>query len=150
MTLQGTELTKSLRVKHAGLKQGAWFRESMRLLRAHPGAVSVLGEPITDGRLDLARPEANFCDERRVQFRVPVRGPKDKGHLLLWGSRPADTWQVDRLELELSSDPSRRLLVRAAEQPSPQTSPSAAPVSSSAAPASPSAVPTSPIVAPAL
>ncbi|XP_037093764.1 uncharacterized protein LOC119113576 [Pollicipes pollicipes] len=112
----------------AGLKQGAWFRESMRLLRAHPGAVSVLGEPITDGRLDLARPEANFCDERRVQFRVPVRGPKDKGHLLLWGSRPGG---------HVAGRPAG---AGAVQRPEPQA----------AAPASPSAVPTSPIVAPAL
>jgi len=100
-----------------GLKSGGWFTESMRLLHAHSGAVALLGEPIRDGKLDLGSPADNFCREGKAQFRVPVRGVKDQGHLYLWATRQTDTWQVDRLELELSDIAGCRLLVHPRENP---------------------------------
>ncbi|KAF0290989.1 hypothetical protein FJT64_010822 [Amphibalanus amphitrite] len=136
-----------------GLKSGAWYTESMRLLRAHRGAAGLLGEPIVDGRLDLGSNDTNFCDQTRAQFRVPVKdilvgldcywdlmkqgeirleggpvaqetalgwiisGPKQKGYLHLWASRADGAWTVNRLELELATDASRKLLVHSNEDP---------------------------------
>ncbi|XP_043238402.1 uncharacterized protein LOC122389952 isoform X2 [Amphibalanus amphitrite] len=100
-----------------GLKSGVWYTESMRLLRAHRGAAGLLGEPIVDGRLDLGSNDTNFCDQTRAQFRVPVKGPKQKGYLHLWASRADGAWTVNRLELELATDASRKLLVHSNEDP---------------------------------
>lgn len=97
-----------------GIKQSEYFKESLRILRSHRGIAYLLGEPIRDGNLDLGDNVNNFCTGKEAQFQVPVTGPKKSGTLYLWASRPeySDKWNVDRLELGLTDDPGRRVLLR--------------------------------------
>ncbi|XP_067005726.1 cytochrome c oxidase assembly factor 1 homolog [Anabrus simplex] len=97
-----------------GLKSSQYFKDSLKLLRTHQGAVELLGEPMKSGNLNLGDPEHNHCDGFKAQFEVPVKGPKNSGTLFLWAKRetPQQQWIVSRLELELKNDPSRRLIIR--------------------------------------
>ncbi|XP_063238821.1 uncharacterized protein LOC134540185 [Bacillus rossius redtenbacheri] len=113
-----------------GIKKSDFFRESMKQLRANQGAVSLFGEPIRDGRLNLGSTGTNFCDGTRAQFQVPVKGPAAKGTLHLWAERETheQPWDVYRLELELKDMPDKRVVLRnkpskcgSAEESSPKT-----------------------------
>lgn len=99
------------------------------------GAVELMGEPIHQLSFDIGD-ENNWCDGYRAKFNVRVKGPKDKGksflhfmcHMLcfdpkydpfltgrvfFWATTDADgKWTVNRVELELKSQPDRRLLIK--------------------------------------
>lgn len=96
------------------LKNAEFHKEAMKILRNHRPSVSLLGEPIKPGNVDLGNSTANFCDSTRAQLEVPVRGPKNKGTLFFWAERvdPQQKWNVYRMELGLKNDPSRRLLIK--------------------------------------
>ncbi|KAJ8872183.1 hypothetical protein PR048_025785 [Dryococelus australis] len=97
-----------------GIKKSDYFRESMKQMRTHQGVVSLFGEPIKDGRLNLGENGTNFCDGTQAQFQVPVKGPKAKGTLHLWAERMTyeQPWDVYRLELELKDMPDRIIVLR--------------------------------------
>jgi cytochrome c oxidase assembly factor 1 len=96
------------------LKNAEFHKEAMQILRNHRPSVSLLGEPIKSGNVDLGNSTANFCDSTRAQLEIPVRGPKNKGTLYFWAERldPQQKWNVYRMELGLKNDPSRRLLIK--------------------------------------
>ncbi|KAG4071702.1 hypothetical protein HA402_011856 [Bradysia odoriphaga] len=90
-----------------------YFRDAMKLLRAHPGSVHYLGQPIKETGFDLGDNEHNFCDGNKAQFEVSIKGPKDKGKMYFWAERAeSKEWIVNRLEVELNSVPDKRLIVQ--------------------------------------
>ncbi|XP_042231389.1 uncharacterized protein LOC121872601 isoform X2 [Homarus americanus] len=101
-----------------GIKQSGYYKESLSILRSHRGIAHLMGEPIKDGRVDLADNVNNFCTGKEAQFQVPVKGTKQSGTLYLWASRIEydRNWNVDRLELGLENDPGRRVLLRDSSQ----------------------------------
>lgn len=100
------------------IKQSEYFKESLKILRSNRGVAHLMGEPIRDGTLDLGDSTNNFCTGKEAQFQVPVKGPKLDGTLYLFASRPeyGQQWNVDRLELGLKDDPSRRILLHVSDQ----------------------------------
>nr|CAD7603231.1 unnamed protein product [Timema genevievae] len=101
-----------------GIKKSEYYKEALKTLRNHKGVVSVFGEPIKDGRLNLGDSENNFCDSYRAQFQVPVRGPDHRGTLHLWAERETHQhdWNVYKLELEVQGNSNKRIVLR--NQPS--------------------------------
>lgn len=90
-----------------------YYKEAMRNLRAHPGAVQLLGEPIKELGFDLEDKE-NETDGKYAFFKVRVKGPNDRGTMYFWADRPefGAKWNVNRIELELKDQPDRRLVVK--------------------------------------
>jgi hypothetical protein len=76
--------------------------------------VSLLGEPIKAGNVDLGNNTSNFWNSTRAQLEIPVKGPQNKGTLFFWAEKvdPQQKWNVYRMELGLKNDPSRRLLIK--------------------------------------
>ena len=91
-----------------------YYRDAMKTLRRNKAAVHLLGEPIRDKLLDLDDTTKNYTEEINAHYEVPVKGPKDRGVMFFWASRPDHhtAWNVDRIELELKSDTNRRLVVK--------------------------------------
>uniref|UniRef100_T1JLP3 Cytochrome c oxidase assembly factor 1 homolog n=1 Tax=Strigamia maritima TaxID=126957 RepID=T1JLP3_STRMM len=96
----------------SGIWNSEYYKSSMKLLRQHNGVRKLLGEPIKDGNMDLGD-NYNLVDGLNARLKVPVRGPKQKGELFVFASRTqhSDSYVVDRLELQLDTDDTRRLLV---------------------------------------
>jgi cytochrome c oxidase assembly factor 1 len=98
----------------ARLKDSEFHKEAMKILRNHRPSVSLLGEPIKSGNVDIGNTTTNVCDATHAQLEIPVKGPKNKGTLFFWAERvdPEQKWNVYRMELGLKNDPNRRLLVK--------------------------------------
>lgn len=76
------------------------------------GAKSLLGEPIKETSFELGNP--NYVDVDKAYFEVNVKGPKDKGILYFYARKVSEEahWDVFKVELELKSDSSRRLVIK--------------------------------------
>ncbi|XP_054738737.1 uncharacterized protein LOC129244871 [Anastrepha obliqua] len=97
------------------IRNSEYFRLAVQALRKHRGASSLLGEPIREIGFDLGDTK-NFADGKNAQFEVRVKGAKDKGKMFFWATRtPEEGWLLDRLELELQSQPEKRFLIKKAE-----------------------------------
>ncbi|XP_019528665.3 uncharacterized protein LOC109400633 [Aedes albopictus] len=92
-----------------------YYRESVRLLRAHPGAIQLLGEPIKEMGFDIGEETKKYGEGKIEDFTLPVKGSQQRGKLHFWAERKDDKWNVTRAELELDSDASRRLVIRKPE-----------------------------------
>ncbi|XP_063891060.1 uncharacterized protein LOC110384412 [Helicoverpa armigera] len=88
-----------------------YYKSALKKLRAHPGAIHYLGEPIKDKRFKLSDAENNFSDGKTARFRIPVSGPKDRGTYYFWAERDSEEWKIERAELELKSKPDARLVI---------------------------------------
>ncbi|XP_018795942.1 PREDICTED: uncharacterized protein LOC108973269 [Bactrocera latifrons] len=97
------------------IRNSEYFRIALKTLRQHKGASSLLGEPIKELGFDLSN-SSNFSDGQIAQFMVHVKGVKDKGKMYFWANRTPDSgWFIDRLELELRSQPDKRFLIKKSE-----------------------------------
>ncbi|CAO1344376.1 unnamed protein product [Diamesa hyperborea] len=92
------------------IRKQEYFKESMKLLRSHKGAIQVLGEPIKDAGFDIGHP--NYADSEKAHFEVKVKGSKERGALFFWSERIDDKWNITRAELELKNDPDKRLVIK--------------------------------------
>ncbi|XP_040160708.1 uncharacterized protein LOC120898645 [Anopheles arabiensis] len=97
------------------IRSQPYYKESLKLLRSHPGAVQLLGEPIKDLSFDYGEESRKFGGGRIDSFAVPVRGPKTRGKYYFWAEMQDERWVIRRAELELKNEPDRRLLIRAEE-----------------------------------
>lgn len=88
-----------------------YYKNAMKILRSHRGAVFYLGEPIRDSRFDLTDTKNNFYDGSAAQFLIPVKGPKDKGKYFIWAENTDEGWKVSKAELELKSKPDAKLVI---------------------------------------
>ncbi|XP_017495079.1 PREDICTED: uncharacterized protein LOC108383209 [Rhagoletis zephyria] len=97
------------------IRNSEYFRLAIQTLRQHKGAVSLLGEPIKEHGFDLSDSK-NFADGQQAQFEVHVKGANDKGKMFFWATRtPEEGWFLDRLELEVRSQPDKRFLIKKIE-----------------------------------
>jgi cytochrome c oxidase assembly factor 1 len=92
-----------------------YYKEALRITRAHDGAKHLLGEPIKDLGFDISD-RYNYCNDKKVQLNVCLKGPKERGHLYFWAEKPEDTWTVTRIELAPNNEKDRRLLVKKADE----------------------------------
>lgn len=61
---------------------------------------------------DISDPQ-NACDGQTAKFEVSVKGSKERGKILFSAIRNEENvWLVERLELELKSQPDRRYLIK--------------------------------------
>lgn len=88
-----------------------YYRNALKELRAHSGAVFYLGEPIKDKKFKLSDTDNNFSDGKTAKFRIPVSGPKEKGTYYFWAEKNREEWKITRAELELKSKPDSRLVI---------------------------------------
>lgn len=89
----------------------SYYKDALKKLRTHPGAVHYLGEPIKDKRFKLSDAENNFSDGKTVRFQIPVSGPKDRGTYYFWAERNDSEWIITKAELDIKSKPDARLLI---------------------------------------
>ncbi|XP_020713398.1 uncharacterized protein LOC101456876 [Ceratitis capitata] len=95
-----------------GIRNSEYFRLAVKTLRQHRGASRLLGEPIKELGFDLSDSK-NFSDGQNAQFEVHVKGSNDRGKMYFWATRAPETgWLVDRLELEVRSQPEKRFLIK--------------------------------------
>ncbi|XP_049296647.1 uncharacterized protein LOC125770734 [Anopheles funestus] len=98
------------------IRRQPYYKESLKLLRSHQGAVQLLGEPIKDLSFDLGEETKKFGGGKIDSFAVPVRGQKTRGKYYFWAEMEDDRWVIRRAELELANEPDRRLLIKADSQ----------------------------------
>lgn len=98
------------------IREAEYYKEAFKTLRAHKGAVTYLGEPIKEGRLNIGNSN-NYCDALKAHFEIPVKGPLQKGTMYFWAKRATEqeNWIVNRIELGLKNEADRRLLIRDVE-----------------------------------
>lgn len=96
------------------VKQTDHYKEAMKILRAHKAAISLLGEPIKDCRIEITNDNKNYTKALDSHYEVPVKGPKQRGVMHFWASRKSmnDKFVVDRVELELKNEKDKRLLIK--------------------------------------
>lgn len=99
---------------NANIKASDFYKDAMKTLRSHKGAVQLLGEPIKDMMIDVGNQDKNYAKENIAKYEIPVKGPKQRGTLHFWAERkkPESSWNVYRIELEMASDSSKRLLIK--------------------------------------
>ncbi|XP_050075871.1 uncharacterized protein LOC126563285 [Anopheles maculipalpis] len=95
------------------IRSQPYYKEALKLLRAHQGAIQLLGEPIKDLSFDLGEESKKFGGGKIDSFAVPVRGPKVRGKYYFWAEMQEDRWMIKRAELQLENEPDRRLLIKA-------------------------------------
>uniref|UniRef100_A0A182NJU3 Cytochrome c oxidase assembly factor 1 homolog n=1 Tax=Anopheles dirus TaxID=7168 RepID=A0A182NJU3_9DIPT len=98
------------------IRSQPYYKDSLKLLRSHPGAVQLLGEPIKDLGFDVGEESKKFGGGKIDSFAVPVRGRNTRGKYYFWAELQDDRWCIRRAELELDSEPDRRLLIKGEAQ----------------------------------
>ncbi|KFB48703.1 AGAP006140-PA-like protein [Anopheles sinensis] len=98
------------------IRRQPYYKESLKLLRSHPGAIKLLGEPIKDLSFDLGEETKKFGGGKIDSFTIPVKGTNTRGKYYFWAELIDDQWTIKRAELELQNEPDRRLLIRAASE----------------------------------
>ncbi|XP_073944141.1 cytochrome c oxidase assembly factor 1 homolog [Choristoneura fumiferana] len=93
------------------VRENDYYKNALKRLRTHPGAVYYLGEPIKDKRFKITDPENNFADDKIARFRVPVSGPKDRGTYSFFAEKVDEEWKLMKAELELKSKPDAKLTI---------------------------------------
>ncbi|XP_035907820.1 uncharacterized protein LOC118510301 [Anopheles stephensi] len=98
------------------IRRQPYYKESLKLLRSHQGAVQLLGQPIKDLSFDIGEESKKFGGGKIDSFAVPVRGQKSRGKYYFWAEMEGERWVIRRAELELENEPDRRLLIKAESQ----------------------------------
>lgn len=88
-----------------------YYKQALKELRNHPGAIHFLGEPIKDKRFKLSNKENNFSDGKTARFSIPVTGSKERGTYYFWAEKANEQWSITRAELELKNKPDERLVI---------------------------------------
>lgn len=88
-----------------------YYKDALKILRKHPGAVHYLGEPIKDKKFKISDSEKNSWNSENAYFSIPVTGPKDKGSYYFSAEKKDDKWCIVKAELELKSRPDERLVL---------------------------------------
>lgn len=97
------------------VKSSPFYKNAIKLVRAHPAAVHLLGEPIKAGYIDVGNQRKNKIEGATAQFEVPLKGSKQKGNLFVYavreGEGDAERWSLKKVELEVADRPNKKLLV---------------------------------------
>ncbi|OQR71410.1 hypothetical protein BIW11_11018 [Tropilaelaps mercedesae] len=102
-------------------KEQEYFKESMRVLLENPHVKSILGEPITSGKLCLYDRERFFATPEKAKLVIPVQGSKQKGMVYAWCTRqlPTRDSTVDEIA-RLDGEVSKEIAPTDCEKPSKQ------------------------------
>ncbi|XP_053688302.1 uncharacterized protein LOC128737651 [Sabethes cyaneus] len=98
------------------VRSQVYYKDSLKLLRKHPGAITLLGEPIKDLGFDFGQESQKYGDGRIEGFEVPVKGRNQRGKYYFWAEHKDDKWNITRAELELNKEPGRRLLIHQSDR----------------------------------
>lgn len=97
------------------VKSSPFYKDALKLVRAHPAAVHLLGEPIKAGYIDVGNQRKNKIEGDNAEFEVPLKGSKQKGNLFIFAvkEREGDSehWSLKRVELEVADRPNKKLVV---------------------------------------
>ncbi|KAG5896737.1 hypothetical protein JTB14_031719 [Gonioctena quinquepunctata] len=95
------------------IKGTEYYKSALSTVRSHPAAVHLLGEPIKDLTIDVGNQRDNFTKGDQAQYKVPLKGSKQRGTLYFWAEKYVDDgWVVNRIELEIANYVDKRLLVK--------------------------------------
>ncbi|KAF7279804.1 hypothetical protein GWI33_006728 [Rhynchophorus ferrugineus] len=102
----------------SNIKNSPICKEALKLVRTHPPAITLLGEPIKARSIDIDDREKNNVQENKAHFAVPLRGSKQKGTVYFWATRSnlEDPWAVTKVELEVENVPNKRLIIKNVEK----------------------------------
>lgn len=96
-------------------RDSRFFQDTMQILESHAGAVTVLGTPIAATHVDIVPTESGEPTSL-AEFTAYVKGPKASGVLHFWAEKKMEEdvvrVHINRVELELSNDKSKRLVVK--------------------------------------
>ncbi|XP_053664877.1 uncharacterized protein LOC128714026 [Anopheles marshallii] len=95
------------------IRSQPYYKDALKLLRSHQGAVQLMGQPIKDLSFDYGEESKKFGGGKIDGFAVPVRGQKTRGKYYFWAEIQEQEWVISRAELELANEPDRRLLIKA-------------------------------------
>lgn len=88
-----------------------YYKQALKELRGHPGAIHYLGEPIKDKGFKITDKENNYFDGKTARFSIPVSGSKERGTFYFWANRVNEQWIINKAELELKSKTDQRLVI---------------------------------------
>ncbi|XP_072031461.1 cytochrome c oxidase assembly factor 1 homolog [Amphiura filiformis] len=90
-----------------GLISHSYFPKAMELLRQDPVATDRLGKPIYNKFIVLTD-RWNFIEGTNAQLKIPVKGSRNRGLLVMWASRTQpdnQEWAIDKLHLLTKNNP---------------------------------------------
>ncbi|XP_010609147.1 cytochrome c oxidase assembly factor 1 homolog isoform X2 [Fukomys damarensis] len=85
-----------------GLSRTEYYQMALEQLHSHTKALEALGSPLTVHRLPMLSQD-HSVDINSAQLKIPVSGPKAKGHLYTRSSRgaPFQRWHLQEVILKL-------------------------------------------------
>lgn len=89
------------------IKSNAPYNDSITAVQSNPAALDALGSPIEPGLFPSGNISLNNGDGK-VDFSIPVSGPKGKGTIRVVGTKPSGStaWTYDTWQLEIEgADP---------------------------------------------
>ncbi|XP_066245994.1 uncharacterized protein [Euwallacea similis] len=98
----------------SNVKTASFYKEALLLVRTHPAAVHLLGQPIKDGRINVSDESKNYIKGNVANFVVPIRGPKQTGTVFISAmkDKEGEEWKISRVELEAFNLHNKRLVVK--------------------------------------
>ena len=97
------------------IRESDHYIQAIQMLYSHPEALKYLGEPITEGRVNVTIPENYGFDEEKMWIKVPVQGPKSKGYLyydFFKDKKENGLTQLSKVELTIDSLKGYKLLIK--------------------------------------
>ena len=88
------------------IRSSAVYTDALSRTQAHPEAIRLLGEPITDGWLPSGNVETtNGSGEADLE--IPVSGPNGSGTLYVRATRSNGLWEYEELSLAVDGQSER-------------------------------------------
>ncbi|XP_013422103.1 uncharacterized protein LOC106182026 [Lingula anatina] len=94
--------TRKTRRHYAMFSDQNYYKDAVEILKGYTPAISYLGEPVTAKPLSPFDPASVVGNELSVVIKIPVLGPKGKGHLFSFASREKENtkFEIYRLDFE--------------------------------------------------
>ncbi len=86
------------------LKGSQPYKDSITAVQSNPAAVAALGEPIETDSIPSGNISLNN-DDGKVDFSIPVKGPKGKGTIIVKGTKTDGVWSYQIWQLNIEGDP---------------------------------------------
>lgn len=104
-------------------REAEYYKKSLTLLRNYAPIENSIGRPIRGSSIDLGDYDNNIVDGKNAKIAIPVTGPKGKGTLYCFASRPTvkDSWQIDQLDIETHKNHQRWTFYKLPQSNSPKT-----------------------------
>ncbi|XP_066146246.1 uncharacterized protein [Euwallacea fornicatus] len=98
----------------SNVKSAPFYNEALLLVRNHPAAVHLLGQPIKDGHINVSDQSKNYIKGNIANFVVPIRGPKQTGTMFIsvMKEEGGEVWRINKVELEAFNLKDKRLVIK--------------------------------------